>query len=58
MNKNVAGVSVPQSMIDKISKAEDKTKTGNEICSELIKQLRVKIFKYLIIYLNLVQTGN
>lgn len=40
MNKNVAGVSVPQSMIDKISKAEDKTKTGIEMCSELIKQLK------------------
>ena len=40
MNKNVAGVSVPQSMIDKISKAEDKTKTGIEMCAELIKQLK------------------
>ena len=40
MNKNVAGVSVPQSMIDKISKAEDKTKTGIEMCSELVKQLK------------------
>ena len=40
MNKNVAGVSVPQAMIDKISKAEDKTKTGLEMCSELIKQLK------------------
>jgi len=40
MNKNVAGVSVPQVMIDKISKAEDKTKTGIEMCADLIKQLR------------------
>ncbi len=40
MNKNVAGVSVPQAMIDKISKAEDKTKTGIEMCAELIKQLK------------------
>jgi methylenetetrahydrofolate reductase (NADPH) len=40
MNKNVAGVCVPQPMIDKISKAEDKTKTGIEMCAELIKQLK------------------
>lgn len=40
MNKNVAGVNVPQSMIDKISKAEDKTRTGIEMCAELIKQLK------------------
>ena len=40
MNKNVAGVNVPQSMIDKISKAEDKTRTGIEMCGELIKQLK------------------
>ena len=40
MNKNVAGVSVPQSMIDKISKAEDKTSTGIEMCADLIKQLK------------------
>jgi methylenetetrahydrofolate reductase (NADPH) len=40
MNKNVAGVNVPQSMIDRISKAEDKTKTGIEMCGELIKSLK------------------
>ena len=40
MNKNVAGVFVPQPMIDKISKAEDKTKTGIEMCAELIKSLK------------------
>ncbi len=40
MNKNVAGINVPQSMIDKITKAEDKTKTGIEMCGELIKQLK------------------
>jgi methylenetetrahydrofolate reductase (NADPH) len=40
MNKNVAGVCVPQPMIDKISRAEDKTKTGIEMCAELIKQLK------------------
>lgn len=40
MNKSVAGICVPQPMIDKISKAEDKTKTGIEMCAELIKQLK------------------
>lgn len=40
MNKSVAGVNVPQAMIDKITKAEDKTKTGIEMCGELIKQLK------------------
>jgi methylenetetrahydrofolate reductase (NADPH) len=40
MNKNVAGINVPQAMIDKISKAEDKTKTGIEMCAGLIKELK------------------
>jgi methylenetetrahydrofolate reductase (NADPH) len=40
MNKSVAGVNVPQAMIDKITKAEDKAKTGVEMCGELIKQLK------------------
>jgi len=40
MNKNVAGVNVPQSMIDRISKAEDKAKTGVGMCGELIRSLR------------------
>jgi methylenetetrahydrofolate reductase (NADPH) len=40
MNKNVAGINVPQAMIDKITKSEDKTKTGIEMCGELIKQLK------------------
>ena len=40
MNKSVAGINVPQNMIDKIAKAEDKTKTGIEMCGELIKQLK------------------
>jgi methylenetetrahydrofolate reductase (NADPH) len=40
MNKNVAGINVPQTMIDKITKAEDKTKSGIEMCGELIKQLK------------------
>jgi methylenetetrahydrofolate reductase (NADPH) len=40
MNKSVAGINVPQTMIDKMTKAEDKTKTGIETCGELIKQLK------------------
>jgi methylenetetrahydrofolate reductase (NADPH) len=40
MNKSVAGINVPQSMIDRISKAEDKTRTGIEMCAELIQQLK------------------
>jgi methylenetetrahydrofolate reductase (NADPH) len=40
MNKSVAGINVPQSMIDRISKAEDKSKTGIEMCAELIKELK------------------
>lgn len=40
MNKSVAGVFVPQAMIDRISKAEDKSKTGIEMCAELIKSLK------------------
>ena len=40
MNKNVAGVFVPDDLINKMSKAEDKTKTGIEIAANLIKQLK------------------
>lgn len=40
MNKNVAGISVPEEMITRISKAEDKTKTGIEICAQLLKDLK------------------
>jgi methylenetetrahydrofolate reductase (NADPH) len=40
MNKNVAGINVPQTMIDKIAKAEDKTKTGIDMCGQLIKELK------------------
>jgi methylenetetrahydrofolate reductase (NADPH) len=39
MNKSVAGVCVPQTMIDKITKAEDKTRTGVQMCADLIKSL-------------------
>jgi methylenetetrahydrofolate reductase (NADPH) len=40
MNKNVAGISVPQAMIDKMDKAENKAKTGIELAAGLIKELK------------------
>jgi len=40
MNKNVAGVFVPEPLIQKMAKAEDRTKTSIEIAAELIKDLR------------------
>lgn len=40
MNKNVAGVSVPEAMIDKMAAAEDKTQTGIEIAADLLRALK------------------
>ncbi len=40
MNKNVAGVFVPEELIDKMATAEDRTATGIEIAANLIKQLK------------------
>ena len=40
MNKNVAGVSVPEELIDLMSKTEDKVRTGIEIAASLIKELK------------------
>ncbi len=40
MNKNVAGVFVPDELINKMAEAEDKVKTGIEIAAELIKELK------------------
>jgi methylenetetrahydrofolate reductase (NADPH) len=40
MNKNVAGVSVPQEMIDQMASTEDKVRTGIEIAARLIKELK------------------
>ena len=40
MNKNVAGVFVPEELIDKMAKAEDKAKTGIEIAANLIKEMK------------------
>ncbi len=40
MNKNVAGVFVPESLIQRMAKAEDRVKTSIEIAAELIKELK------------------
>jgi len=40
MNKNVAGVFVPEELINKIASAEDKAKTGVEIAANIIKDLK------------------
>ena len=40
MNKNVAGVFVPDSLIQKMATATDKTQTGLQITADLIKQLK------------------
>jgi len=40
MNKNVAGVFVPEELIEQMTKAEDRTVTGIEIAAKLIKELK------------------
>jgi 5,10-methylenetetrahydrofolate reductase len=40
MNRSVAGVSVPDDLIQKITDAEDKKATGIQLCADLIKQLK------------------
>ncbi len=40
MNKNVAGVFVPEEFINKMAEAEDKAKTGMEIAADTIKALK------------------
>ena len=40
MNKNVAGISVPQSLIMEMDSSKDKVSTAIEIASRLIKQLK------------------
>jgi methylenetetrahydrofolate reductase (NADPH) len=40
MNKNVAGVSVPEELIERMANAEDRVQTGIAIAAELIKQLK------------------
>lgn len=40
MNKNVPGINVPQDIIDRMKKAEDKVQEGLKISAELINQIR------------------
>ncbi len=40
MNKNVAGVFVPEDLIKKMADAKDKTETGIKICADLMKELK------------------
>ncbi len=40
MNKNVSGVFVPEELIDKMAKAEDKAATGMDIAANLVKELK------------------
>ena len=40
MNKNVAGVFVPEPLIQKMAKSEDRVKTSIEIGAELIRELK------------------
>jgi methylenetetrahydrofolate reductase (NADPH) len=40
MNKNIAGVFVPEELINRMAKAEDKAKTGIEMAGTLIKDLK------------------
>jgi len=40
MNKNVAGVFVPEGLIERMADAEDRVQTGIAIAAELIKQLK------------------
>ena len=40
MNKNIAGISVPEELINRMAKAEDKVQTGVEIAGNTIKELK------------------
>ncbi len=40
MNRNVAGVSVPEELIKKMAEAENKTQTGIQIAADLMKELK------------------
>jgi methylenetetrahydrofolate reductase (NADPH) len=40
MNKNVAGVFVPEPLVQRMAKAEDREKTSIEIAAELIRELK------------------
>jgi methylenetetrahydrofolate reductase (NADPH) len=40
MNKNVAGVSVPEALISRMAETEDKSRTGIEIAAGLVRELK------------------
>jgi len=40
MNKNVAGILVPEELIKKMADSKDKTQTGIDIAADLIKQIK------------------
>ncbi|MCL0057894.1 methylenetetrahydrofolate reductase [Dehalococcoidales bacterium] len=40
MNKNIAGIFVPEELINKMAEAEDKMATGIEIAANIIKELK------------------
>jgi 5,10-methylenetetrahydrofolate reductase len=40
MNKNVAGIHVPDSLVEEMDKAEKKAAKGIEIAARLIKEMR------------------
>ena len=40
MNKNVAGVSVPEALITRMAETEDKSRTGIEIAAGLVRELK------------------
>jgi 5,10-methylenetetrahydrofolate reductase len=40
MNKNVAGIFVPEDLIKKMADAENKTATGIQICADLMRELK------------------
>ncbi|MFC1902880.1 methylenetetrahydrofolate reductase [Chloroflexota bacterium] len=40
MNKNVAGVFVPEDLIEKMAQTDDKVRTGIEITADIIKKLK------------------
>jgi len=40
MNKNVAGIHVPDALIEEMDQAEDRTKKGVEIAARLIREMK------------------
>jgi methylenetetrahydrofolate reductase (NADPH) len=40
MNKNISGISVPEELIERMSKAEDRAQTGIEIAADTMKELK------------------